>query len=159
MTIANKFRRLAPSVLISAACLSSYIMHISFLLHPHSGMAERIGYMFTHANMFHLAANLFALARFKPRFSTCAVAFAVSFAATFIPFVHLSAPTCGLSGFLMACFARYYHAWQKNILGIMAFNAAFAFVPSVNWKIHIVSFLASYIIYYLYGKIRKGRTE
>lgn len=159
MTITNKVRRLAPSALVSAACLSFYLMHTSFLLHPYSGMAERIGYMFTHANMFHLAANLFALVRFKPRFSTCAVAFAVSFAITFIPFVHLAVPTCGLSGFLMACFARHYHAWRKNILGIMVVNAAFAFVPHVNWKIHIVSFLASYIIYYLYGKIRKGRTK
>jgi len=147
MNTSNKIKTLLPSILISITSICFYAFHIDVLLSPNSELNQRMFYIFTHSNIFHLAANLIALYRFRPRIKTCAIAFLVSFAVTFIPFVHLSVPTCGLSGFLMACFARHYHAWKKPIWPLVLANLVFIPVPYVNWRIHTICFIISYLIY------------
>ena len=147
MTKKENLYRLIPSITIVSVCLIFTICHIEYHLYRNSGIADRVGYIFTHTSIFHLLINTIALFRFKPRLKTCIIAMAVSFAVTFIPFIHLSVPTCGMSGFLMACFARYYQAWRKPVWKFMLANLAFIPVPLVNWRIHIVSFIISYTIY------------
>ena len=128
-------------------CIAFYLFHIDVHLVHNPETCQRIFYIFSHANIFHLAVNLTALLRFRPRAKTCIVALAVSYAVTFIPFAHLQVPTCGLSGFLMACFARHYRAWRKPVWPPLLANLALAPVPYVNWRIHILCFTVSYCIY------------
>lgn len=147
MNAASKYAPYIPSVIVSCVCVAFYVFRIRFLLCPHSDMATHALYSFSHANIFHLALNLVALFRFKPRWKTCAIAYAVAFVGSYLPFVCMPGATCGLSGFLMACFARYYYAWRKSVWTLLFANLIFIFIPCVNWVIHMVCFILSYFVY------------
>lgn len=110
-------------------------------------------YIFAHANIFHLALNLWALWSFKPRLKTCIVAYIVSVGISIIPFIHLAQPTCGLSGFLLACFARKYQSHRIKPWRIILINVAFIPFPMFNWKLHLAAFFTAYAYYYLEQKI------
>lgn len=111
-------------------------------------------YIFSHANIFHLALNIWALWSFKPRIKTCIIAFIVSFAVTLLPFIHLEQPTCGLSGFLLACFARRYQSHRINPWRILLVNLIFIPFPMFNWKIHLAAFFIAYIYYFIEERTR-----
>lgn len=147
MTKPAKLIHSIPAITIAILALMAYITPCQFMLTPHAPAHVRALYIFTHANVFHLAANLIALLRFRPRWNTCLIAWLVSFLVTYIPVIHLAMPTCGMSGFLMACFARHYVAWHRPIMQPLLANIIFILVPCVNWRIHIICFLLSYIIY------------
>ena len=143
-------RRLWPSIWLSVACLSCYFFDFTF--GAGSPWWHCLLYHFDHANVFHLALNLWGLYQFKPRWKTCAVAYAVSSFAALIPFCAVSLPTCGLSGFLMAAYARGYVDRKQPIWKPLAVNMAFVLFPMFNWKIHVVSFLIAYILWWLKRK-------
>lgn len=105
-------------------------------------------YHFDHANIFHLALNLWALYQFKPRWKTVVVAYAVSSLAALLPFSSVAMPTCGLSGMLMAAYARKYAEFRLPIWKPISANMVFALFPMFNWKIHLVSFLISYLVWW-----------
>lgn len=109
-------------------------------------------YHFSHANVFHLALNLWGLFAFRPRWATCAVGFVSASIASLLPFCSVSLPTCGLSGFLMAAYARKYAEYRLPMWKPILVNMVFFFLPMFNWKIHIVSFLISYAIWRLMRK-------
>lgn len=153
MTEAYKTKVL--SAVIAASCICVFLSGTTICLTQDSGFFQRAFYPLSHTNVFHLAANLTALFYFRPRLKTCAIAFAVSYIVTYIPFAHLPTPTCGLSGFLMACFARYYYAWRKPIWPLFLANAAFIPLRCINWRIHILCFIISYLIYAIIQNPRK----
>lgn len=103
--------------------------------------------MFSHANFYHLLLNIIVLLQFRPRVKTCIVAYIASVLAGFIPWANMEIPTCGLSGFLMACYARKYHSHRWSIAGIVLINLLFAFIPLLNYKIHLFSFFIAYTFY------------
>lgn len=148
----NKYAPFIPSVAVAAACIVFHALGCGYLLEAPCGIAAHALYSFTHANVFHLALNLLALFRFRPRWKTCAVAYVAAFAGSFLPFVCLPGATCGLSGFLMACFARYYRAWRKPVWPLLCANLVFIFVPCVNWLIHLACFTLSYLFYACTGR-------
>ena len=101
-------------------------------------------YHFTHANIFHLLGNWLVIARFKPRWVTLPVAYLSATAAAICPFSAMSAPTCGISGMVFAMLAR-----RDALLGIkpwriMGLNVLLAFVPTYNWRIHLLAYLFSF---------------
>ena len=105
---------------------------------------------FTHANVWHLLANLYVIARFRPRWENLPVAYLSATAAALMPFVGLSAPTVGISGIVFAMFARrdaILHIWNWRLLGL---NAVLALVPCYNWKIHLFSYLIAFVIWKIY---------
>lgn len=139
-------KRLWPSILLTVLCMVGYWLNLTFGAEQPWWMC--FFYHFDHANVFHLALNLWALYQFKPRWKTCAVAYAVSSLAALLPFSSVALPTCGLSGLLMAAYARKYAEFRLPIWKPIAANMLFAFFPMFNWKIHLVSFLISYIAWY-----------
>lgn len=142
----RKLSRLYPSLLIIALCIVGMFKDVTF----YNGCPwwHCFVYHFSHANIFHLAMNIWGLLAFKPRWSTCAVAYIVATLSAFVPFVSMDVGTCGLSGFLMAAYARNYATYQMSVAKPLLVNFVFVFFPMVNWKIHIITFLASHLIWY-----------
>lgn len=139
-------KRLWSSILLTVLCMVGYWLNLMFGADQPWWMC--FVYHFDHANVFHLALNLWALYQFKPRWKTCAVAYAVSSVAALLPFSSVALPTCGLSGLLMAAYARQYAEFRLPIWKPIAVNMVFALLPMFNWKIHLVSFLISYLVWY-----------
>ena len=142
--------RMVPSMVLSMLCvLFLFLPKFTF---GDSAWWSCLLYHFSHANIFHLVLNLWALFQFRPRWKTCLVAYMSASVAALLPFVSLSIPTCGLSGLLMAAYARKYAESKLPIWKPIAANMAFVFIPTFNWKIHLVSFLLSYLVWRLKRK-------
>ena len=140
-------RRLLPSIWITIGCLVGYWADLTFGVG--APWWRCLVYHFDHANIFHLALNLWGLYAFKPRWKTCFVAYGASSLCALMPFCSVSLPTCGLSGFLMAAYARAYVDRLQPIWKPIAVNMVFVLFPMFNWKIHVLSFLIAYIVWWL----------
>lgn len=108
---------------------------------------------FSHANVWHLMANLYAIALFKPKWSNVPVAYLSATVAALVPFTGMSMPTVGISGMAFAMIARrdaILGIWNWRLLGI---NLALALIPCYNWKIHLLSYLIAFIIWKVYSKL------
>ncbi len=143
----GKYRAYIPSACIAMVAILLAFTRSRIGFGPDSSLPEHMFYSFSHANIFHLLANLAALFQFKPRWKTCAVAYVAAVAASYLPMASLDVPTCGLSGFIFACYARKYFSFRMNPLRLVLCNMAMVLVPCVNWKIHLLSFLIAFIIY------------
>lgn len=143
----GKFMAYIPSVCIAVACIFAAFTRKQFGFGSDSSLFEHMFYSFSHANIFHLMANLIALFQFKPRVKTCIVAYMATVAASYLPIAALGVPTCGLSGFIFACYARKYFSFHMNPLRLVLCNMVMVLVPCVNWKIHLLSFFIAFIIY------------
>ena len=111
----GKLKRLIPSLIIA---LTSVILQLAgkhFYFDTNSIPYDHFLYTFTHANIFHLSLNLIALFQFKPRVKTCLIGYVSCVLASFVPLASLPVPTCGMSGFIMGCYARRYHAYTKPL--------------------------------------------
>ena len=107
-------------------------------------------YHFSHANLFHLAANMVALFEFAPRWQTVFVGYICSTLSAFLlGLLPMDITTCGMSGLIMACIARKYVSWHWKIWKIVAVNIVLAFIPNFDWRIHLLSFFMSYSIWSL----------
>jgi hypothetical protein len=151
----KEISRTIPSMFIALVCIEFYIFHANFAFSTNCALVNRLLFHFSHANIYHLLINLIALFQFRPRWKTCFVAYIVSTSCAFIPVVSLSVPTLGLSGFIMACYARKYASWQMNPLYLIGINVILAFLPNFNWRIHVVAFLISYAIWLVITRIKK----
>lgn len=149
--ISNISNLLKPHVLLSCVCVIIFAVFYGKDSTPHLNC---VTYHFFHANIFHLAVNLIALWQFKPRWTTTIVAFVIASLVYLLPFAQLSVPTCGISGFLMSAFARKYQAWSINPTRLIVANLIMAFIPFVNWRIHILSFIIAYGFYYVHSRLK-----
>ena len=112
-------------------------------------------YHFSHANLFHLAANMVALFEFKPRWNTVLVGYICSTLSAFLlGLMPMDIMTCGMSGLIMACIARKYASWKWKIWKILVINLVLAFIPNFDWRIHLLSFFMSYAIWKVVNRAR-----
>ena len=132
---------------MTLACLIGYFLPQHAFTQDNISSANFL-YHFSHANIFHLLVNLLALWQFRPRWGTCFVAYVISSIASCLPFASLSIPTCGLSAFLFACYARNFVAWHRSWYTLALIQFALALIPNVNWRIHLISFFISYLYWY-----------
>lgn len=132
-----------------------FSMYLPITYHPDAPLHHYLLFHFFHVNIFHLLSNLFALWYYRPRFSTIIVSYAVATIGAYIDVLLLPTTTCGLSAFIFAAFARYFVAWHKSILPIILFILITAIIPSINWHVHLISFLLSYLVWLIIYRLKK----
>lgn len=164
-------RRNTPHVLAAVITLALVALFVLHLVTPafaplvayaaHAPRSAFLLYHFHHINIFHLAANLLALWFYRPRLTTVLIAFPVASLAAWIDTLILpgTLPTCGLSAFLFAAFARHFVAWHKSIIPFVAVTNFSAFIPTVNWHLHLISFMLSFIIWTAIYRLRPHRAQ
>lgn len=111
-------------------------------------------YHFTHANIFHLLANFAYIVSFKPRWSTIPVAYLIASGVSYLPFVSLSLHTCGISAMCFAMQARHDVAWRVINWRLLLANMIFAFVPCVNWRLHLAAYLTAILIWKIIYRLK-----
>ncbi len=153
-------RQYAPSLVVASVCLLFSAMGANFAFTGETGIGNAMLYHFSHANIFHLAANLVALFMFRPRWVTCAYGYLASSVAAVLPFAWVTdEATCGLSGFIFACWARRYWSFKIKPFYIFGVCLVSAFIPHVNWRIHLYSFILAFGIYAARDYIQKRRAR
>lgn len=99
-------------------------------------------YMFFHANIFHLAANLFTLWIIRINKQRVVVSYAISV------FAYLLFPNAiGLSGMILAIVGMY--ASKKTWIYFAIFSIVTAFIPNMAFGVHTICFIAGF----LYNKL------
>lgn len=123
-------------------------------------------YMLSHANIWHLAANLFVLWFMRGKLYILP-SLMIAFLASFIPACTLWGEvgvTMGFSGVLFAIYGIKWGVYCKSKYGLLPSACAFdefllkavpfaligILIPHLNWCIHLYSLLAGYF----YGRFR-----
>ena len=107
---------------------------------------NRFGYMFFHANVFHLIANIICIWSIKRHYwESVAIGVICSFAAT--------SPTIGISGVIFATIGITcgIHMNRKALLYSLATALIIGLMPSISLLLHIWAL----IIGYIYGWCRE----
>jgi len=100
-------------------------------------------YMFLHANIFHLAVNLYALWMIRLDKNRVISSYIISV------FAYLLFPNAiGLSGMILAIVGMY--ANKKTWLYFAGFSIVTVFIPGIAFGVHTVCFISGY----LYNKVR-----
>lgn len=100
---------------------------------------------FSHANVFHLFANVFALWSFKPRTGTLASGLVIGWLAMMLPSPWN--PVCGLSGVVFACYGRKA-VWDGKLHGLtLAVNTVFLLFGNVDVALHMYSYVGSWLFW------------
>lgn len=135
--------------------LSMFFGRVCF--HEGCALWERLLYCFSHANVFHLAANLICLRMIRIRAWEWLVCYAIGVVCTFLPspvwswtdgFVDM--PSCGLSGVLMAAIGILWG--RSRARGKMRLMAVYVLLPvvvagllpNINALVHIWCFTLGY---------------
>ena len=152
-------KKTSPAVLTKTAIMiiTTVMLFLpKFTFQGHGGLIGHCLFPFSHANVFHLAANILCLYMIRFPFSF-AQAFAVSFIASFIPaptfqystmsFADL--PTCGLSGVIFAAVAQRYAQCTTftvtlKYLILPAFIASL--LPNVNMLFHLYCIFIAFAV-------------
>lgn len=120
----------------------------------------------SHANVWHLAGNLWVLWWLKGRLHLRA-AYVMAVVCSFLPVVPgvwdiaggEAAATCGFSGVICAVIGVKWGAWCGGCHGMTAYGtfcrrvlpfvAVGALIPHVNWSIHLYCLVAGFV----YGRV------
>ena len=132
---------------------------LPFTYYPHAPFHHFLIYHFFHVNIFHLIGNLLALWYFKPRLTTILVAYIVATLCAYIDTLIIPTSTCGLSAFLFAAFARRYVAWKENIWKLLSIILITGIIPTINWHIHLLSFLTAYAVWFVIYAYKSHQTS
>lgn len=148
---------------ITTLCICSlffdFAFDIKFNITKQPNLINSLLYIFAHANIFHLILNLWALWSFRPRLKTCIVAYIISLIVPLLPFIYMAQPTYGLSGFILACFARKYRSHRINPTRLILINLLFIPFPMFNWRIHLATFFLAYAYYAVEELFNKPNTK
>lgn len=132
--------------------------------YPGCSLTERVLFPFSHANVFHLAANLLCLwmIKFPMRWP---VAFLISFLTSFLPSPTWNLdgisqlPTCGLSGCIFASigmrwgeFKEFKRMLRYAVLPTLILGLA----PNINTIFHLYNLFIGYLVFRLYDRKRTG---
>lgn len=130
-------------VLLGAGCLLIPKNYIT----SQTAITAALTYHFTHANVWHLLLNGMFLVKFKPRWKSTLSGWLCASMAALLPFSACDEPTCGMSGMCYAMAARsdVWHG-SPNIFLLLS-NIPLAFAGGFNWKIHLLSYSISYMLW------------
>lgn len=147
-------KKYLPTAVVAVLCLAGFFLPECGVGHDQPWQHALL-FHFSHANVFHLAGNLWFLVWFHPRWSTLAVSYVVATLAALLPISWVAAPTVGLSALLFAAVARSYVTWHSSVWKLLAVNMAVGLLPMINGRMHVASFLAAYTVWKLISLQRK----
>lgn len=146
----EKVRPFLPTIALLALCLitpKSYLTRgdipAAFLFH------------FTHASLFHLLANFYVIARFRPRWANLPTAYFSATCAALVPITATPLPTVGISGMIFAMLARRDAILRTTNWRLLGLNFLFALLHCYNWRIHLLSYLISLVLWKIYLNLAK----
>lgn len=116
---------------------------------------EALLFHFTHANVLHLLVNFLFLFRFKPRWRSAVFGWSAASLAAFLPLCACDLPTCGLSGVCYAMAARSNAYTRKPDWWLLVANIPMALTGVFNWRLHIMSYLISYLSWTIYLQTKR----
>lgn len=158
-------------------CLVTFILVVSFLFEPAIGYTSadtenvrpHLEYMWSHANVWHLAGNLLCLWLIRRKLYLCS-SLVIAFLASFIPAFSIYGDvgvTLGFSGVLFAIvgtkwgvycricrqthIAQWKNALSQFMIRILPFALLGILIPHVNWCLHTYCLLAGFA----YGWFRR----
>lgn len=138
-------------VILTVICLFSYQYHIGF--YEECPILNRLAYSFCHANIWHLAINIFVLWSIQGKLYVIAP-LAIAIYASTLPMC-VTEPTMGLSGFLFAWFGiawgRAKKPWQ-GMKAILPYILITMLISNVNGLLHLYTFLLGLVFSYIYFK-------
>lgn len=111
---------------------------------------------FIHANLLHIALNVWVLMMFSlygyRRFNrVVAIGFAIASLAFFA--LRGATPSCGLSGVIFAIYGMLVtRCMRRRDLLLSAFCIAVTFIPPLNGTLHLVCWLVGFLIGFIYEK-------
>lgn len=122
-----------------------------------SGLIPHLAYPFIHANVWHMACNLFVLWGIRNRLDTIP-AYIIAVAMSWMP-MWVDKPTTGMSGLLFAMFGimwgRTGMAWKCVKTGLPVI-LTMMLIPNVNGMLHLYCYAAGFTVGFLCEKyIRK----
>ena len=114
---------------------------------PHTSLLSALTYHFTHANAWHVALNFLFLLRYKPRWKSALSGWLCASVAALSPLAACTMPTCGLTGMCYAMIARSDVWYGRPNWVLLLSNVPLALWGGFNWKIHLLSYTLSYILW------------
>lgn len=120
-----------------------------------SGLIPRLTYSFCHANVWHMACNLFVLWGIRNRLDVVP-AYVIAVAMSWMP-MWTEKPTAGMSGMLFAMFGIMWgrtgmaRECAKTGLPVIL---VMMLIPNVNGMLHLYCYAAGFMIGLLCKKIR-----
>lgn len=133
-------------VALSVLLLASYLLLPQFAF-PDGGVCGHLLYSLSHANIFHLLANLLCLWMIRCPLHLL-VAFVVAVLCSFLP-CFVSEPTMGFSGVLFAVIGISWgraHRFKDMIWKNKWFLVVPMFIPHVNAFIHLYCLIGGYLM-------------
>ena len=160
------FEKIILTVILTAWWL--WLPMIGYTQADADNLWPHLAYMWSHANFWHLAGNLFVLWLMR-RDLYLAPAFVIAFYASYIPAFSIYGDmgmTLGFSGVIFAIwgikwgvystkrYGRYFSmsALQEFAKKALPFALIGIVIPHVNWCIHLYTLLAGYI----YGRSKRS---
>lgn len=148
--------KVAITILVSLA----YAFGLRIGYEPGGNLAGHILYMLSHANVFHLMANLFCLWLLRGKLhalQSCAI----SIACSYLPCLCLG-PTMGMSGFLMAEIGMRWGSASKLAGMCKAVLPALllsGLLPNVNVMIHLYCLFVGYLVAVIQKRFGERRRD
>lgn len=120
----------------------------------HSGLLPHFTYSFLHANVWHMAANLFVLWGVRQRMNV-AVGYAIAVAASWLP-MWADKPTVGMSGMLFAMFGIMWGKtgrWKEYLKAGMPVILIMMLIPNVNGLLHLYCYILGFVFSFIRFKV------
>lgn len=157
-------RNTLEKIVVASLMVICYLVMPKVGYNGDSSIASHFLYILSHANMWHLAGNLFVFVLIKGNhylLSSVPIAIFASFIPSFGVVWPVDGVTMGFSGVLFAIAGTKYgifchrsknkhQAYRAFFMRALPFSLVGIFVPHLNWCIHTYCLLAGFV----YGKYK-----
>lgn len=139
------------NVLIAMLCAACYACGIRYTVSWNEYCIDHVLYLFSHANFFHLLANVIVALSFRKGMGACAWLAAIG-----VSFLPLYSPVLGLSALL---FAHIGSTWAPTrglvpmCKRVLPWAVITGLLPGICLLIHIYALFAGYFIRLLFIQI------